>query len=249
VVKENRESSPEPGRLHDSSTSQDHLLPGTIDVQKHQIEARRAASAQVPDHEEIVDEHLNPDASQGTPKPERATDAGGPIDRDRGSADRGNENAKLLPGLKALDLRKARPECPDLEEPASEQRPGLVRRETEAFEKDTFQTFAECFAEVIAAAHGLGMVWEIGKWVWGTKKWLQVAEGRGGVDVPVPLPLPLDTVLEANVHLGGDRDTPPLTLSVAPSGASGVGALAFDGLEVDPAPSHGRGDADSSKRS
>lgn len=75
------------------------------------------------------------------------------------------------------------------EDPVSEQRPGLVRRETEAFEKETFQAFAECFAEVIAAAHGVGLALEVGKWVWGTKKWLRVAERRGGVDVPIPLPL------------------------------------------------------------
>jgi hypothetical protein len=115
-----------------------------------------------------------------------------------------------------------------------DQHTSLAQLEEVAFAQQTFQAFADRFVEVVAAAHGLGIVYQVAKWAYGVAKWLQVSEGQGGAGIQIPYPLGAD-VLVATVNLDGDSDSPLFTLSVAPPGESGAGALLISGLEVDPA--------------
>jgi hypothetical protein len=117
-----------------------------------------------------------------------------------------------------------------------EQGSDLALGQAAAFVTDTFQTFTQFFVERLADTHGLGVLFRVVKWAYGAWKWVQVAES-GGVDVEAPLPLGPDVVLDVSVHLGEDSDIPPITFCVAPSGVSGVGAVALGRLELDPAPS------------
>jgi hypothetical protein len=118
---------------------------------------------------------------------------------------------------------------------ASDQPPSLLSREAQAGIKDSFNTYAENLVEIIATMHGLGPIYQAAMCAYGVVKWLNDIEGREGIDVDIPCTLGAGVVLETSFHLNGDPDTLPITFSVAPSGASGVGALAIGGLDVDPA--------------
>ena len=127
---------------------------------------------------------------------------------------------------------------PESDPPVLEQGSGpALGEEAAAFVTDSFQAFAQFFAKTLADAHGLGVPFRVVEWVYGALKWKQVAESGGGADLQAPLPLGPALVLDVSVHLGGDPDTPPVTFCIAPSGVSGVGAVALGRLELDPAPS------------
>jgi hypothetical protein len=126
----------------------------------------------------------------------------------------------------------------DSDETAPELHPSVPVEQVTAFFRDSFENFALFLAERIADAHGLGPVVRTMKWVCGACKWALAAERGGGVDVDAPLPLVPGDVLDVTVHLARDADTLPVTLSIAPNGESGVGAVAFGPLEIDPAPRH-----------
>jgi hypothetical protein len=126
---------------------------------------------------------------------------------------------------------------PELREPKpAQQHSDLTRREATEFVKSTVGSAVDFVIQKIAAAHGAALVYNAVKLVYGATKWEQTAEDGGGVDLQIPLPLGHGAVLEAAFHLGGNPDTPPITLGLAPTGESGAGALSLGRLEIDPDP-------------
>ena len=156
------------------------------------------------------------------------------------------EPAAGIFGLHTLDRDTPEPESIELAESIhasgaprlEEQHSGLAQSEISAFLNDTLQSFAEFLIERVADAHGMTVLYHAVKLVYGAYKWEQVAEDGGGMEILAPLPLGHNLVLDAAFHLGGDPDTPAITVGLAPDGESGVGALAVGKLEIDPDPSH-----------
>jgi hypothetical protein len=132
------------------------------------------------------------------------------------------------------DCGEANPES-DLSAPA-EQGSGLAREQAASFVKDSLQAFAQFLVERFADAHGLGVLYRVVKWGYGVIEWARVAEDGGGVNVQAALPLGPADVLSVSVHLRGDPDAAPVSFCIAPSGESGVGAVALGPVEIDPAP-------------
>jgi hypothetical protein len=116
--------------------------------------------------------------------------------------------------------------------------PDLAQREASEFVTSTIEAFADFLIQRMAEAHGMILIYDAVKLLYGAYKWERVGEDGGGVDFQAPLPLSNNTVLGVTFHLGGDPDTPPITFGLAPSDASGAGAVAIGKLEMDPAPSH-----------
>ncbi len=144
--------------------------------------------------------------------------------------------------------------CDDATEPdvrARELAQEVGWAETEAALRGTFTAIIEHVAQAVADVHGLGLLLRAVELIRTTAKWLEVGDGRRGVDVEVPILLGPDFELDLYVHAGqsANADEPPITVCFAPISGPDPGVLVIDGCEISPGdaageePSDGDGEA------
>lgn len=111
-----------------------------------------------------------------------------------------------------------------------------ARGETAAALKGTFTAFIKRAVELVAHAHGLGVLLKTAEWVWTAAKWLQVGAGHREVDLEVPIPLGAGIDLDLSVHPEHSSGVgqPLVTVCFAPSGGADPGVLVIDGCQFSP---------------
>jgi hypothetical protein len=158
---------------------------------------------------------------------------------------RGRVNPLVAERLgRRLGVRKPRrPDERDSEGPRGQ----FVQAEAVATIRDTFKAIIEHVVQLVAEAHGLGLLLRAVKLTIVIGEWIEVGEGRRGLDIDMPIPLSYGVDLDLSAHVGqsSGSDEPPITVCFAPISEPEPGVLVVDGLRVSPGDDGSEEQADS----
>jgi len=110
----------------------------------------------------------------------------------------------------------------------------FVRSQLSAAVKGTFTAIIKRGLELVADAHGLGVLLRNAEWIWTAVEWRQVGEGRRGVDVGSSILLGSGVQVDLSAHAGLSPGGPLVTMCFAPVSGPDPGVLVVDGCQIAP---------------